>query len=368
MSSSLITGNLRTAPWVACNIYISAGRPYYFPILNELLLETVQHCRRLRLEAATQQHQMEISIKESSKIVLVHAYADVPYNRSSFHFAGHGSAIAQVVSNLAIQAFNRLLPHIQQEEVQNSTADSSSSTRHPFVGLVDHISILPLNHSNNSLQQQQHSTSSSSPISFDSKDILPEAKTATYIATTLQKKGVHVLTYGSAHPQQHSLAMIRKTQTNFFQSSNPSSTTPHSPTSTSSWGTCTVGSPMGFVENVNIRLSSSCTLQLAQSLTRKIRGRNVGGIPGVEALTLPYSHGRWEVACNLLQPQVGSMEYIQQVCTDWELENGHVIESIYRVGTTEDQCLHVLNDIQEEEEITKHETGVVNRFQTFILS
>jgi hypothetical protein len=37
----------------------------------------------------------------------------------------------------------------------------------------------------------------------------------------------------------------------------------------------------------------------ARSLTRALRGEQDGGLPGVEALTFPYSKGQFEVACKV---------------------------------------------------------------------
>jgi len=373
MTSPLITRHIRTAcPWVACNIYISAGRPYYYPTLSQLLRETIQHCRTIRSESSSMIHKKQEqshSCTTESNIVLVHAYVDIPYNRSSFHFAGRGSAITQVVSTLAFQALDRLSPLIQQEHTQQEEEEEdngkhesvsyTSSTRHPLVGLVDHISILPL-HSNISNTRY-------------SNQVMTEAKeTALSLANILEKRGVQVLKYGTAHPENVSLAMIRKTQTNFFQSGGEfvktSSPTLPSSSSSSLWGLCTIGSPMNFVENVNIRLSSHCSQSMAQTLTRKLRSRN-GGIPGVEALTLPYSGHRWEVACNLLQPHLGSMRDIEELCKEWEMENQRGgdawIESIYRVGTTEEQCLQTLMDSYDEDTLIQYESTIMNRFQSY---
>ena len=61
----------------------------------------------------------------------------------------------------------------------------------------------------------------------------------------------------------------------------------------------TIGAPDSFVENFNIRLQCQ-DRKIARSLTRELREMD-GGFPFVEALTLPYGPGHWEVACNLLR-------------------------------------------------------------------
>jgi hypothetical protein len=101
---------------------------------------------------------------------------------------------------------------------------------------------------------------------------------------------------------------------------------------------------------------------MAQSLTRHVRERD-GGLAHVEALTLPYSRGRWEVACNLLRPNTTTTaRHVQDAVQEWErrqiarlIEDDDslisdttarpplkLVEQCYRVGTTTEQCLQAL--------------------------
>jgi hypothetical protein len=85
----------------------------------------------------------------------------------------------------------------------------------------------------------------------------------------------------------------------------------------------------------------------AQSLTWVLREQD-GGLPGVKALTLPYSKGRFEVACNLLCVDVGSTEAIESKVNKWAPETmraqplDQLVKKVYCVGTTVDQCLEVV--------------------------
>lgn len=82
-----------TSSLVACNIYITAAATAS-STLPSLLARAQDHCRQLRLQNCTQKQQEEEQIDSSSNnnkrsvaAAIVHAYADIPYDRSSFHLA-----------------------------------------------------------------------------------------------------------------------------------------------------------------------------------------------------------------------------------------------------------------------------------------
>ena len=190
---------------------------------------------------------------------------------------------------------------------------------------------------------------------------------------------VEVLPYGLAHPEGIPLAMVRREQTSFFLSGgglardggsgSDAATAPQKET-------ITVGATDTFVENFNVRLSRACTRPMARSLARRLRDRD-GGLSGVEALTLPYSEGRWEVACNLLRPcctDGATVEDIRAAVNQWEKEqqqsaagNGlePLVEKGYRVGTTAEQCLQVWKRVSSSEnERQDHDETVMRRLQS----
>jgi len=86
------------------------------------------------------------------------------------------------------------------------------------------------------------------------------------------------------------------------------------------------------------------------------KGSNTG-LSGLEVLTLPYSNDRYEVACNLLRSseENGNTNAILKAVEDWEIRmltefddaknyggdimQESLVESAYRVGTTEEMCL-----------------------------
>jgi hypothetical protein len=345
---------------VACNIYVSAGRPQYAPLLLTLLQDAQDHCSRLK---AKQGRDGGIG---AASIAMVHAYADDPYDRSSFHLAGTPSHVAAVAGNLATSAVKSLLDYQGQNSsttttnTNNNSADSTATTTtmHPTVGIVDHIAVMPLQETNEvfTLDQVCHLL----PLTQDDEDMpvstIPSGWVARSLGHAMMKYGsgggVKVLYYGSAHPQQTPLATVRRESTHFFKSLPDQH---HSIASASAAaGQAIVGAPPRFAENYNLRLSPRVSQKQARTLTKRVRARD-GGLPGVEALTLAYSGNRWEVACNLLRPDLASAQDIQAVVDTWELEQHaqagrtpapgaqeNLVERGYRVGTTVEQCLEAL--------------------------
>lgn len=326
----------RTAAYVACNIYVSAGRPARSAVLLDALSKAQARCRVLRQDEGGQ------------KVALVHAFADAPYDRSSFHLAGSSNLVSDVASQIATQALLELSP-ADASAGDSSGVDDEGKSRHPFVGVVDHISVMPLMHTNNG-DEEARST----------------GEAAQTIGTALSKVGAKVCYYGYAEPNNTPLARVRRERTTFFKSGG-ALTKGESEGESSIYGTATVGAPSNFVENFNIRLSSQCSKEVAKTLTKKLRERD-GGIVGVEALTLPYSENRFEVACNLLHPSKGTAGMVNDAAREWARANGgeSIIEEAYRVGSTQQQCLEVLS--LQADDLDKHESLVYNSFANYLAS
>jgi len=128
---------------------------------------------------------------------------------------------------------------------------------------------------------------------------------------------------------------------------------------------CVIGVPPHFVENVNIRLRPGITkTEAIQHITKFVRSRDGGILSHVEALTLPYNDQQYEVACNLLNPDVTSMDDIQNLVAQKQNENNFdMVESIYRVGTTVDQCMQVLS--QNTNDRQKHNEFILKQFEGY---
>jgi Formiminotransferase domain, N-terminal subdomain len=433
---------LTAAKWfshnlVACNVYVSAGQPHHAPLLLQLLQEAQDHCTRLQHQHQHHNHQDDPLIKskkgtmdppDDSKICMVHAYADGPYNRSSFHLAGTPSNVAAVASQLATNAAQALLTLEEQQHQQQRnqppsglpSAESMTTTRHPTVGLVDHIAVMPLPSSTASIQSSSRSDVLEPSWGLDEilsagllppnlaelvirqqqqpppppnhknqeLDVVRSTVASGWVARAIgyflqdQVVGTQVLFYGQAHPQKTPLATIRRESTRFFQLS---SNEEHPPMKRQQHQ-ATAGAPHQFVENYNIRLSHRCSYSQAKTLTQWVRARD-GGLLGVEALTLPYSQNRWEVACNLLQPHVVGAAEVAQRVKEWEVfvqqqqqqqsfkdhdtndENWEgLVEVGYRVGTTVAQCWTALDETTTGSDLQRdaYNQGVRDRFQEFL--
>jgi glutamate formiminotransferase len=357
--------------FVACNIYISSASSADSALQN-LLRRAQDHCRCIRQEDNLQ---LKDFCRYKSAVAVIHAFADVPYNRSSFHLAGRSDCVADVAINLILDAFDKI-------EFNFTTKTGSA---HPFVGLVDHVSVMPL---------------VSFPMNNSSSQSAVAAANAIGNGITAPGRLVNVHYYGLACPNNMSLAKVRKENTRFFNSgaSGSSATTlSEDVDATAVKGDCTIGVPDHFVENFNIRLSSNVDFPQAKTLTQFVRGRNrtkMGyGIEGVEALTLPYQKRTaagqkdtvYEVACNLTNPAKGSVHDIKGAVNKWIEQQSlsrHVtgdnieeyfIDDMYRVGTTEKQCIHTLLMGCKEDSLLNtqywkdHDADVLNRFQHYLM-
>jgi glutamate formiminotransferase len=411
---------------VACNIYITAAATAS-STLPSLLARAQDHCRQLRLQNCTtqQQHEEEEQIDSSSNnnkrsvaAAIVHAYADIPYDRSSFHLAGQSDCVAEVAIGLIQNALNEIeFPSNHLSSNKNgadandatnlTTGDKSKESRHPYVGLVDHVSVMPI------ACKEEDSTTTNSNAAMNA------ANAARKIGNAISdKNSINMHYYGLTCPNHTSLATVRRRKTSFFNSggaldssdcnevdsnnNNKDMSKQHSQQLHYEKGDCTIGAPPQFVENYNIRLTRNVDFNTAKTLTQALRGRNIStkgiGVPGVEALTLPYHRDAslggdvFEVACNLTDPKDGSVEKIEEQLEKWIVEqqqqqllsnlggaNGmrhrdYFIEKAYRVGTTEEQCINAVsydegtdND-EEDDRWIKHDIQVLTRFKEYLMA
>lgn len=489
-----------SAALVACNIYISAAASCtsHPATLLSLLQRAQDHCLHIRqsyygkvrdgdgidghhneidftkchnnahastnnvIQKTIQSHQSQlqnaptttknITYPCSAPVAIIHAYADIPYDRSSIHLAGYSECVADVATRIISNALHDLDSCVENSSGDNDNTDdrieekkndknkikdvvnndsneySRGKTRHPFVGLIDHVSVMPLawpyasEKSADSQSVEDASIEENQNVTNLAAARDAAAHAARQIGESLsQSELVKVHYYGLACPNNTPLATVRREKTSFFNSGgaqnqkhiNQTDFSPlHSPSSPSAMarpigGSTTIGTPSNFVENFNILLTSNCTHAMAKSLTQCLRGRNADGVPGVEALTLPYTEDTYEVACNLTSPsEGGSVNEIlhrlekwvgrqkQQLileksdgkqgekddcggCDDGLYEDSYdyFVDRGYRVGTTEEQCIEVLtNKYQKEIEdvastgdiVEEYDNEVFCRFQQFL--
>lgn len=359
---------------IGCNIYITAGgNHHHVPLLTEV----VQRAQTLFKEKSSQkqvkelppktlmeisEEEMERSLIEIDKDdrydlgVLVHAYTDKVYNRTSLHLAGTPEIILDVARDLIQHVVVEL-----RELVNTHGSLINSSTEHPHVGLVDHVAVVPLVTGMESRIVDPYTTFTQLFINTHGADVA--RKLGMFMC---EKLNVNVFYYGLAHKKNLSLFKVRKRRTNFFKSHGKivtGSMEPEQPTMES----CTVGAPDEFVENYNVRMKNTCSKKTAQYLSRLVRESD-GGLKGVEAIAFPYTKDRWEVACNLLRPYAGgaSVNDLKNEFREWNTKK-NVMEKGYRVGTTQEQSIKVLETISRSEKSRNaHDEKVMTAFQEYL--
>lgn len=367
----------------ACNVYVSTSEK---DLLLRLLRRAQRNCSdrfgitnapaaAATATTATNGRGPQSGITDDD-VAVVHVFSDTVYERSSFHLAGSALNVAAVASDLAVTAIHELQQQQQQHRGEVAAGNqtrfddntNNNNVHHPYVGLVDHIAVMPLSHD------------VSSTVTSETA-IAAAGRAARMIGKALEEHGIprrspamKVYYYGAAHPDGMPLATVRRERTSFFRSGGLAENN-GSAGNDDVVDVCTVGAPeAGFVENFNIRLTSACDQRRARSLTKHVRERD-GGLLGVEALTLPYSNNRWEVACNLLSPNIASAHDIDQAVAVWVAEQQkqgdassatELIEKSYRVGTTEAQCLDVLSHSTLEER-RRHDHNVIKRLKSYFL-
>lgn len=355
MRTTTRLGALPHLQQLACNVYISLAATRARDCLTGLLSDAQSHCRRL--------------VGDAGNAVVVHAFADPNYNRTSIHLAGTAKELVSVASQLCIDAYARLLPIRHDDDVKVAVTNCYD---HPTVGLIDHVAVMPLI-GRHDIDNGDNALSEAANKAF--VPTTPSGMAARGIGRNLQQQhpDVNIYYYGTAHEDSQSLARIRREHTSFFQSdTSMQKKQPQQVT--------TIGAPPQFVENFNIRLRGSDDPKVARSLTRRLRERD-GGLPGVEALTLPYQArdssvgidgwlSCWEVACNLTLPDLGSVEQLRQAVNEWErqLANDHwKVLKCYRVGTTAEECLETLQRVRPNRQKRQaHDDHVLQRFESYL--
>jgi len=373
--------------------------------------ERVRRRRRQQQQQSLSASATAASTANAASSVVVHAFADPAYGRSSFHLAGPADQVAAVAGQLAGAAIRSLLVlHQEQQQEQEEeeitfSPNDTEDTSHPSVGLVDHVAVMPLVgrddvcDDNNGVVSGDAGTAAAAAAD-DGGNFQPATpsgwaarRIGEEMMTTMARSNnnddgnenggggttsnLRVYYYGSAHPRGKPLADVRREQTRFFRRPSGGMRRRRGEGGGGDGQqqqVATVGAPPNFVENYNIRLSSACSKALARSLTKRVRERD-GGLPGVEALTLPYSGGRWEVACNLLRPDLASAADVEARAEQWEEDqkrmrqsNGEpqpLVELAYRVGTTAEQCLKALS-LATEEERRQHDIAVMEQLKRYV--
>ncbi|KAJ1626799.1 Formiminotransferase subdomain-containing protein [Pavlovales sp. CCMP2436] len=232
---------------------------------------------------------------------LLTVFTDEPYARTSLLIAGEPSAVAAATVSVALLAAAEL---DQREHVAT----------HPCIGVVDHISLSPV----------------------DGDDLAPAAAAALDVGASLAHT-VPVYLYGAAHPAGRTLATTRRL-TPYFKAAAGWTAAPELPADfapaepSARTGACCVGATP-LVLNYNLLLDTT-DAAAARAVADAVRSRS-GGPPGVEALALQHDGGRYEVACNLLDPAgLSAPAAVRAVADAAAAAVGTCVISDYTIGLT----------------------------------
>ena len=365
---------------IGCNIYITAGgdRPHHAPILTAL----IQRAQTLFREKSSKYHlpsssddtegsQMDTTFTYRERYdlgVLTHAYTDQVYNRTSLHLAGTPEIILDVASDViqhAVVELRKLVVHNDasnkkegDEEGEDDSTNIRPNTAHPNVGWIDHIAVVPLV---TGVEAQVVDATIFTPHFIQTHGANVARKLGRFMRENCDIK---IFYYGLAHRTNVSLVKIRKRRTSFFQSDGYREELISMDPESTYMDSCTIGAPEEFVENYNLRVKATCPKKVAQQLSRFIR-ESSGGFAWIEALCLPYSKDRWEIACNVLRPYAGgtSVNDLKEYFRSWN-KGKSFIEKGYRVGTTAEQNIKVLETISRSAQNRQaHDEKVMTTFQ-----
>jgi len=225
VSPSLANAVLNRSRLMACNVYFSVGAPSSCPPLMDLLTRTQQRC----LQPTTPLSQRP----EQDICLVVHAFTDVVYHRTSFHLAGSEEKLTSVVSHLVHDA--QQMFSLSQQDPQQQPQEERHD--HPQVGLIDHIAVMPLLiQKNRTDNDTSGSADKPEKANDDHKAFVPASpwgRAARAIGNSIllrQQQGqdearptikTRVLFYGDADCHQTSLAEVRRNKTTFFNPSLP---------------------------------------------------------------------------------------------------------------------------------------------------
>jgi glutamate formiminotransferase len=243
-----------------------------------------------------------------------HVFRDEKYHRTGFTIAGIAPAVSTAVRSLTTEA----LEEIDLREHVRVT--------HPRIGSVDHIVFHPL---------------------AGSSDLELAAVTAIQLAQEVGIKcNVPVYLYGAAHKSRRQLADLRRSL-GYFRGAKDGvwsgAPAPLSQLSQQQVPAPDYGSFDGFeksgaicvgatpwVVNYNVPLITD-DMDSARQIARMVSERG-GGIPQVQAMALPHSHGVIEVACNLLNNVSATPAVVQAFIEEKAAGKGIEVRQGYSTG------------------------------------
>ena len=285
---------------------------------------------------------------------LVHVYADKVYNRTTYYLAGTTEIILEVATDLikhAVWGLRRLDIVPNKVLTQHAIVD---------VGWVEHVCVMPLISGDEARSLASEDTLTHPFVETHAADIARQIGRA--MRETL---GIDVFYYGLA--QQKNIPMMKawKRRRNLGEQKR-ARTSVTDEDDNLFVETSLVGAPYEFVEQYIVRMKA-VKPRVAHYMSRLLREQDEG-LDGVDAYAHPYSLARWEVWCSIEKPFAGgaTIEEILDVVKTWNRGNDKV-ERGYRVGTTQQHCIKVLEKVAKgAKHREKHDLEVLNAFDELL--
>ncbi|GMI05116.1 hypothetical protein TrLO_g2250 [Triparma laevis f. longispina] len=249
------------------------------------------------------------------------AFTDLVYDRTSLHFT---STSVQSLSNT-------LQRYLEYAETLEPRRGSEDDTAHPaFSNIVDNLSIF---------QQVEG-------VDVPRGALEVRGNLAKYIAGV---EGVELLEYGFCEGNEYKRLRDVRREKGWFEQGG------------GGVNAISIGVLNKFITNYNVRVN----VERSVAVKCSAKVRKISGQGDVEALTLNYGEGRWEIACNILHGGDGVvgeggavwgeneiMRVVRDTLNDEIGEKANEIEVFgYRVG------------LSEMEHVEKYEAGIgVNEF------
>jgi len=243
----------------------------------------------------------------SSGCALINTFSDFPYNRTSFTVCGGVQELIIIIQEAAKFALDRL-------NLENHFAS------HPRVGVVDHISIHPL----------------------CGNDLLNATEAALQLGQYFgQELHIPVLFYGDINGKR--LSAVRREISYFRKQQSFTVESDVGPTAVCrNKGLMCIGAVMPVL-NYNIRFASQ-SMKAVSQITQYVRESNEG-LPEVEALTLEYGEGFYEVACNLLNVEITPPEEVLGRALSHANEIGVDFDRAYVIGLTRHEIAEKFEEV-----------------------
>ncbi|XP_074071468.1 formiminotransferase N-terminal subdomain-containing protein isoform X2 [Macrotis lagotis] len=202
--------------------------------------------------------------KEHSEVTVLNIFSDSEYNRSVITIAAPVEKLANSILAACVKAFQLI-----DMEVQEGI--------HPCLGAVDLIPIYPL-----------------SGIGVEECGMVARSLAE---KLTIHVPGCSLFLFGEAdQPEKQSLVQRRK-QLGWFSRREFSSLKPDIGTMPNKRCGLTGIGASPYVMNCNVTIDSQ-DLTMGKKIASMIRGSNVDGLKGVQAMAFPHD-GKIEIACNV---------------------------------------------------------------------